>query len=149
MDLKWLLPSFDSSTGWNNGRLENVFFFVHPLTEEGLKLWKNEIIYQGTDQDIYHNKSNPPSWNVPQRKSIVAQFWCSFEHQGKSNRGIFHIILSTSVTIIHKYLGWLMPKLIVVYHVWAPQIWAPKLIRVVKKDCKRNTNTSFLIFNVL
>ena len=50
---------------------------------------------------------------------------------------------------IHDIRGWLRPKLTMIKFVWAPQIWASKLIKVIKKDSKTNTNSPLFSFNVL
>ena len=47
-----------------------------------------------------------------------------------------YFISSACICVFHLFRGWLRPKLTMVYHVWAP-----KSIKAIKKDSKKNTNS--------
>ena len=60
-----------------------------------------------------------------------------------------HKVLNYVPFLTYTLRGWLRPKLVMEYRLWEPRIWAPKLIKVIKKDSKTNTNSFFFIFNAL
>lgn len=61
--------------------------------------------------------------------SNLVAFWIS-------KMELFFSEISLQLCILR---SWLRPKLSTVYRVWEPRMRIPKLIRVIKKECKTNT----------